>query len=184
MPKALSVAFGLLVIALGGAARADDGYLLQPGDLLAISVWKEPDLTQELLVRPDGAISMPLVGDVEASGHTTEQIRAAIDARLRAKYIPDPVVTVSVKMASGNQVYVLGKVNRPGPYPMSRPIDVLQVISLAGGATPFANLNAIRILRRQDGREVALHFRYKDVLHGRHLDQNIQLQGGDTVVVP
>jgi polysaccharide export outer membrane protein len=163
--------------------RAGNDYVLQPGDTLTVSVWKEPDLTGEQLVRPDGGISLPLVGNVDASGHTADQVRAAIDQRLR-KYIPDPAVTVSVKQAFGNQIFVLGKVTRPGQYPINRPVDVMQALSIAGGATPFAALNDIRVLRREGGKQISIPFHYHDVERGRRLEQNIVLQSGDTVVVP
>lgn len=163
--------------------RAADDYLLQPGDLLTISVWKEPDLTSDILVRPDGGISMPLVGAIAAAGHTVEDVRSEIDQRLR-KFIPDPAVTVIVKQTLGDQIFVIGKVNRPGQYPLNRPVDVMQALSIAGGATPFASLNGIRVLRRSGQSQLVMPFRYSDVLHGRNLTQNIVLQSGDTVVVP
>jgi polysaccharide export outer membrane protein len=169
--------------AAGSPAAAADSYLLQAGDVLVVAVWKEPELSLELLVRPDGGISMPLAGDIDAAGHSADQVRAVIDERLR-KFIPDPAVTVAVKAASGNQVFIVGKVNRPGQYPMNRPLDVMQVLSLAGGATPFASLNDIRVLRRDGGKEISIPFHYAQVESGRHLEQNIVLHGGDTVVVP
>jgi polysaccharide export outer membrane protein len=174
---------GLVFAAMGWPAGAAASYLLQPGDVLVVAVWKEPELSLELLVRPDGGISMPLAGDIDAAGRSTEQVRATIDERLR-KFVPDPSVTVAVKAASGNQVFIIGKVNRPGEYPMNRPLDVMQVLSLAGGATPFASLNDIRVLRREGERQVSIPFHYGDVESGRHLEQNIVLRGGDTVVVP
>jgi polysaccharide export outer membrane protein len=177
---ALSV-FGIFV--LGHAAAAADHYLLQPGDVLAVAVWKEPELTLEVLVRPDGGISLPLTGDIEAAGHTSEEVRATIYDRLH-KLIPDATVTVAVKQISGNQIYVIGKVNRPGPFSMNRPTDVMQALSLAGGTTPFAAVNDIHVLRRVGGQQQAIAFHYGDVESGRHLDQNILLQAGDTVVVP
>jgi len=158
-------------------------YLLQPGDLVDVSVWKEPDLTAELLVRPDGAITLPLAGQIEAAGHSVEEVRSTIDSRLR-KYIPDPAVTVVLKQALGNQIFVLGKVNRPGNYPIPRPIDVVQALSLAGGTTPFAAVNDIRVLRHQGSQQITLVFHYRDIEHGRRLQQNILLQSGDTVIVP
>jgi len=126
---------------------------------------------------------MPLAGELPAAGHTVEELRAAIDERLR-KFIPDPAVTVIVKQTLGNQIFVIGKVNRPGEYPIIRPVDVMQALSLAGGTTPFAALNDIRVLRRDGERQITMQFRYTDVEHGRALDQNILLRGGDTVVVP
>jgi len=158
-------------------------YRLQPGDVLAVSVWKEPELTGDVLVRPDGGISLPLTGEIEAAGRTGEEVRAIISERL-VKYIPSPAVAVSVKQALGNQIFVLGKVNRPGQFPMNRPMDVMQAISLAGGTTPFAALNDIHVLRREGQHETAIKFRYADVERGHNLAQNIVLRSGDTVVVP
>jgi polysaccharide export outer membrane protein len=169
------------------AVRAEDagvsGYKLQPGDVLTVVVWKETDLQSEVLVRPDGGISFALAGDLQAAGRTTEELRADLQGRVR-KLVPEAVVTVQVKMASGNRVYVIGKVNRPGDFALSRPIDVMQALSLAGGATPFADTNAIRVLHREGSRVSSIRFRYNDVAHGRHLEQNVVLQSGDTVVVP
>lgn len=160
-----------------------DSYIVQPGDTLLVTVWKETDLQGDVLVRPDGGMSFPLAGNVEASGHTVEQIRAILASRL-AKYIPDPVVTVAVKAASGSQIFVVGKVNHPGNFPLARPLDVMQALSLAGGATPFADVNDIRVLRREGEQQHVFRFRYDDVRRGRGLAQNIVLRSGDTVVVP
>ena len=180
----------LMLLMLCGHASADDpaaatiGYKLQPGDILSVDVWKEVDLKgDETLIRPDGGISFPLAGDLQAAGHTVAELTAMLETRIR-KFVPDAVVTVSVKTANGNRVYVIGKVNHAGDFPLNRPIDVMQAISLAGGATPFADTNAIRVLRREGNRETAIAFRYRDVERGRTLDQNILLQSGDTVVVP
>jgi polysaccharide biosynthesis/export protein len=159
------------------------GYLLQPGDVLQVTVWKETDLTSEVLIRPDGGMSFALAGEVQAAGHTVAELTAMLEKRIR-KYEPDAVLTVSIKLASGNRVYVIGKVNHPGDFPLNRPTDVVQALSLAGGATPFADTNGIRILRRNGDHQTAISFRYGDIEHGRRLDQNILLQSGDTVVVP
>lgn len=159
-------------------------YRLQPGDIVSISVWKEKDLETDALVRPDGGLSFPLVGDVAAAGHTLRDVRDVLAERLKP-YIPDPVVTVAIKEIGGDHVYVIGRVNRPGEYPFSQPIDVMQALSLAGGTTPFASLNHIVILHRDSGGEQhSLRFRYADVAHGRDLSQNVLLHSGDTVVVP
>jgi polysaccharide export outer membrane protein len=179
-----TLAFIWAILATAGAvARASDDYLLQPGDMLIVSVWKEPDLTSDMLVRPDGGITMPLTGEIAAAGHTVEEVRTAIDQRLR-KFIPDPSVTVIVKQTLGNQIFVIGKVNHPGQYPINRPVDIMQALSLAGGTTPFASVNDIRVLRRDGERQITMPFRYTDVEHGRALGQNILLRSGDTVVVP
>lgn len=167
------------------AANADGtpAYALQPGDVLAIGVWKEPDLQLEVMVRPDGGISFPLVGDLQAAGRSVDELRDLLTAGL-GKFIPDPTVTVAVRQIGGNRIYVLGKVNRPGEFTFTRPIDVMQALSLAGGATSFAALDDIRILRRDGDRQRALRFRYSEVEKGRALEQNILLLSGDTVVVP
>jgi len=148
-----------------------------------VVVWKETDLQSEVLVRPDGGISFALAGDMQAAGLTTDELRARLETRVR-RLIPDAVVTVQVKQASGNRVFVIGKVNHPGDFALIRPIDVMQALSLAGGTTPFADTDAIRVLHRDGSRQTSLRFRYSDVARGRHLEQNVLLQSGDTVVVP
>jgi polysaccharide biosynthesis/export protein len=158
-------------------------YLLQPGDVLQVTVWKETDLTAEVLVRPDGGLSFALAGDMQAAGHTVVELTGMLEKRIR-KFEPDAVVTVVVKAAAGNRVYVIGKVTHPGDFPLIRPIDVMQALSLAGGATPFADTDGIRILRRDGERLSSITFHYSDVERGRRLEQNILLQSGDTVVVP
>jgi polysaccharide export outer membrane protein len=160
------------------------GYLVRSGDVLQVSVWKEPELTRELLVRPDGGFSFPLAGQVRAQGRVVEDIEREIKARIE-RYIPEPVVTVAVLKTQGNKVHVVGKVNRPGEYVMSSETDVMQALSMAGGTNSFAALNDIMILRRQpDGAQMAIPFRYGDVEDGENLEQNILLQSGDVVVVP
>ncbi len=160
------------------------GYAIQPGDILEISVWKEEDLQREVLVRPDGRFSFPLAGEVDATGKTVGDLREEIAASLQ-KYIPDLIVTVSVKNILGNKVYVLGQVNRPGEFVVNPRVDVMQALSMAGGTTPFAALNDIVVLRRDgNGSQRAIRFAYKDVERGRSLDQNIVLNSGDVVVVP
>jgi polysaccharide export outer membrane protein len=184
VPKLLVSLFVSAGIAFAPAlAFAVDGYRVQPGDILTISVWKERDLQGDILVKPDGGVSFPLAGDVSADGKTTQELTEALAAKLK-RFIPDPVVTVSVKQIGGNRVYVLGKVNRPGEFMFSRPVDVMQALALAGGATPFAEVNDIRILRREAGVLRSLAFRYADVERGKELTQNVLLQSGDTVVVP
>jgi polysaccharide export outer membrane protein len=162
---------------------SSDHYALRAGDVVQISVWKETDLQSDVLIRPDGGISFPLAGELPAAGHTVAELTAELQTRIR-KFIPDAVVTGTVKAATGNRIYVLGKVNRPGDFPLTGPIDVMQALTLAGGATPFANLNGIRILRRDGERQTSIRFRYGDISRGRKLDQNILLKNGDTVVVP
>jgi polysaccharide export outer membrane protein len=178
----------LAIFLLSGASSlaaepGSQGYRLQPGDLLQVVVWKETDLQNEVLIRPDGGISFALAGDMQAAGLTTEELRSQLETRVR-KLVPGAVVTVSVKSPNGNRVFVIGKVARPGDFPLLRPIDVIQAISMAGGVTPFANTNNIRVLHREGQHQTSVRFRYSDVAKGRHLDQNILLQSGDTVIVP
>jgi polysaccharide biosynthesis/export protein len=177
------VAAAAVLPASTGQTIDDRAYRIQPGDVLVVAVWKERDLQGDILVRPDGGISFPLAGDIAAGGNTVVQLGDALAAKLK-RYIPDPVVTVAVKSIGGNRVYVLGKVNRPGEFAFSQPLDVMQALALAGGATPFAAVNDIRILRRNDNRLVAVEFQYAEVERGRRLEQNIVLRSGDTVVVP
>src|SRR5210317_1354192 len=155
------------------------GYLIQPGDVLEVSVWKEEDLQREVLVRPDGQISFPLVGDIDANGKTVSDLRAEITDRLQ-KYIPNLVVTVTVAQIMGKKIYVIGQVNNPGEFVVNPRVDVMQALSMAGGTTPFAKLGDIIILRRNsDGNQSAIRFRYNQVESGRSLDQNIMLNNGD-----
>ena len=168
----------------GAQVPTEAGYGIQPGDILEISVWKEPDLQREVLVRPDGGVSFPLAGDLVAKGRTVGELQAEVTARL-SRYIPDLVVTVTVKQIVGNKIYVIGQVNRPGEFVMNPRVDVLQALSMAGGLTAFASVNDMLVLRRgPDGGQRAFEFRYGDVVKGRSLEQNILLSGGDVVVVP
>lgn len=183
--------FSVLIIALSACGvvqaqenvAAGEAYEVQPGDLLFISVWKEPELQKEVLVRPDGAISFPLSGEINSKNKSAEQLRVELTDRL-SRYIPDLVVTVSVLEINGNKVFVIGQVNRPGEFIVNPRVDVMQALSMAGGTTPFADLKNIRILRRTKAGQIALEFRYDEVVRGRELEQNIILQSGDVVVVP
>jgi len=158
-------------------------YLVNPGDILSVSVWKEEGLQEEVLVRPDGKFSFPLAGDIKAQGHSIQQIRDKLTAEL-SKFIPDLVVSVSARQINGNKVYVIGQVNRPGEIIANPQVDVVQALSIAGGMNAFAELNDIKILRRVDGELKALDFRYLDIDKGKQLEQNVMLQAGDVVVVP
>jgi polysaccharide export outer membrane protein len=174
-------------LACCGVGRGEElsarGYKLQPGDVLIVSVWKETDLQNDVIIRPDGGMTFALAGELQAAGHTVAELTAMLEVQVR-KFVPDAVVTISIKATAGNRVYVIGKVNHPGDFPLNRPTDVMQALSLAGGATAFADTNRIRILRREGNHQASFSFRYGDVQKGRKLDQNILLQGGDTVVVP
>ena len=170
----------------GRGAAAENptaGYEVQPGDVLQVSVWKEPDLSQQVLVRPDGGFSFPLAGDVNALGKTVEQLRGELTERL-GKFIPDLFVTVAVQEINGNKVYVIGQVNEPGEFIVNPRVDVMQALSLAGGTTAFASPNDIFVLRRAGAAQRRLPFNFGDVVRGKQLEQNVLLRSGDVVVVP
>ena len=182
--------FGLLVsIGFGNVVYAQDAvepsnaYAVLAGDVLQVSVWKEPELQMEVLVRPDSAFSFPLAGDISTKGLSVVDLQMELTKRL-SRYISNPVVTVSVKDVLGNKIYIIGQVNKPGQFVVNPQVDVMQALSMAGGLTPFAATNDIRILRRTGSRQIAFSFKYNDVLKGRHLEQNVMLQAGDIVVVP
>jgi polysaccharide export outer membrane protein len=177
----VAILVGVALPALSLAQEA--GYMVKPGDGLEISVWKEPDLQGPVLVTPDGSFSFPLVGQVDARGKTVSELQQVITERL-AKFISDPVVTVSVREIRGNKVYVIGQVNRPGEFIVNPRVDVMQALSMAGGTTPFASLDDIRILRRDGPKQESLEFDYNAVARGKDLTQNIELRAGDIVVVP
>lgn len=158
-------------------------YLLGPEDMVKISVWKDEQLTQEVVVRPDGMISFPLVGDIPASGRTIEEVRLDLVKRL-GKFMPNPHVSVLATKLHSYKIYVTGRVNKPGEFLVGHYTDVLQALSLAGGLTPYAAENDIKVMRREKGAQKVFQFRYGDVRNGRALEQNILLQRGDVVVVP
>lgn len=158
-------------------------YLLGPEDMVKISVWKDEHLTQEVVVRPDGMISFPLVGDVPAAGSSVEDVRLELVKRL-SKFMPNPHVSVLATKIQSYKIYVTGRVNKPGEFLVGHYTDVLQALSLAGGLTPFAAENDIKVMRRENGEQKVYLFRYGDVRNGKGLERNILLQRGDVVVVP
>ena len=161
----------------------DPSYRIGPEDALEISVWKDETLKATALVRPDGGISFPLAGDLPVAGKTAAEVRDEIVKRL-ARFITEPEVTVAVVRVASYRVYVIGRVNKPGDIAVGRPIDVLQALSLAGGMTPFAAEDGIRIIRRVDGRQVSIPFDFTRVRKGGDLSQNITLRSGDVLLVP
>lgn len=184
MKKGLLTLLVVLVISSGIKVRAQTfSYILGPEDILEISVWKDESLTKQVIVRPDGKISFPLVGELQAAGRTVEDLRKEIVKKL-SEYISDPVVTVMVIGINSYKIYVVGKVNRPGEYKLGRKINVMQALAIAGGVTPFADLNDIGILRQEGDKQIRIKFNYKEVVKGKHLEQNIFLKSGDVIVVP
>lgn len=164
-------------------SSSNSGYLLAPGDVLDISVWQEESLQKQVLIAPDGSLSFPLAGVFQAAGKTLQEVEAELKKRLTS-YLSEPVVNVALLNNNGNVVFVIGKVNQPGQFVVQRPIDVMQALSMAGGLTPFADSDDIRILHRTPESLQVLEFDYDDVSTGTHLEQNIILAPGDTVVVP
>lgn len=158
-------------------------YRLGPEDILKIAVWKDESLTGEVVIRPDGYISFPLIGEVRAEGRTVEELKKEITLKI-APYVPDPNLSVMLLKVNSYKIYVVGKVGKPGEYQVGHYPDVMQALSMAGGLTPFAAENSIKILRREGEREEAIPFRYGDVKKGVSLEQNMILKPGDIVVVP
>lgn len=165
------------------ASEVDPSYRLGAEDVMLISVWKDEHLTKEVVVRPDGMFSFPLVGDVQAEDRTVDEIRVDLVKRL-IKYIPNPNVSVAVIKVLSYKIYVVGRVTKPGEYLIGHYTDVLQALSLAGGLTPFAAENDIKVIRRIKGHQQTFPFRYGDVRKGNDLEQNILLHRGDVVMVP
>jgi polysaccharide biosynthesis/export protein len=159
------------------------GYVLGTDDVLTIVFWRDKDMSAEVVVRPDGRITLPLVNDVQAAGLTPEQLRERVTAEA-GKYVENPSVTVVVKQINSLRVYITGQVAKPGVYPLTAPTTVLQLISLAGGLHEFAKSKDIVITRTEGGTPQLLRFNYRDVLKGKNLKQNIELKPGDTVLVP
>src|SRR5712692_9974583 len=164
-------------------ATADSTYVIGPEDMLDISVWKEPDVSRAVPVRPDGRISLPLIHDVEAAGMSPQQLAGSVAEKLR-KYLNDPQVTVIVTAINSQRVFVLGEVLRAGAFSLLPGMTVLQALSSAGGFTTFAGVKKIRVVRSRNGKQVELPFNYREVLKGDRQDQNIKLEPGDTIMVP
>ena len=178
-----------MVVAASEAGEIDatpvisDSYQIGPGDQLNISVWKEDDLDLDVLVRPDGGVTFPLIGEIMAGGMTTKELSEIFAEKLK-RYIPQPSITIRVLRTSSNKVYVIGKVIRPGEFVATGYLDVLQALTLAGGLTPYADSDEIKIIRRTDTGTVVKLFDYDEVVSGERLEMNIILKSGDTIVVP
>ena len=165
------------------SATDDPDYEIGPGDVINISVWKEPDLSGTVPVRPDGKVSLPLLSDVPAAGVTPAKLAASITERLR-HYLTDPRVTVIVTATNSRRIYLIGEVVRPGAIPMLPNMTVLQALSTVGGFSQFANVKKMYVLRNEYGKQTKLPVNYKAAISGQAPDQNIVLKAGDTIVVP
>ena len=167
--------------ASGMAVPAD--YTIGQEDVLNIVFWREPDMSSEVVVRPDGKISLPLINEVVALGLTPAQLRATLTEQAK-KLIADPNVSVVVKQINSRKVFITGNVERPGPYPLGGPTTVLQLIALAGGLRGYADSKHIVIMRTDKGVSASLPFNYNDISKRKNLHQNVELKPGDTVIVP
>lgn len=167
-----------------GAKHVDDDYVIGPSDVLAVNVWKDAELSRTVLVRPDGRISLPLIGELEVSGLTALKVQELISQKL-GPYISKPQVTVIVTEVRSRTYTVVGKIAHPGSFELGKPTTILDAIAISGGFQDFAKTNKIYVIRRaEDGSQTRLPFDYKKVIGGQKADENINLKNGDTVVVP
>ena len=158
-------------------------YVIGPGDVLDISVWKEQALTKLVTVLPDGKISFPLIGPITAGGKTLYQLSKELEKKL-ARFVPDLNLSVLVHQVNSYMVYVIGRVNKPGRFVLNANIDVMQALAMAGGLNPFAEQGNVKIFREAPGGKKIFEFDYNDVANGKKLEQNIMLKRGDMIVVP
>jgi polysaccharide biosynthesis/export protein len=161
-------------------------YEIGPEDVLEVLVWRNEALSKTVTVRPDGKISLPLIGDVQVAGQTADQVREAITAQLKAYYKEPPQVSLIVQEVNSYVIYIMGEIQRPAQYVVKRGTTFLQAIALAGGFTPFASTNDIFVLRRgqENNGQTALRIRYKDIFTGKYQENNILLKPGDTIIIP
>ena len=158
-------------------------YVIGPDDVLVIVVWREKDMSAEVVVRPDGKISLPLVNDVQAAGLTPDQLRQQLTVAAN-KFVEDPTITVVIKAINSRKVFITGMVAKPGPYPLMGPTTILQLLAVAGGVLEFADSEEISLVRTENGTPVSYKVNYKELARGKNLKQNIELKPGDTIVVP
>ena len=170
-------------IAADGNGSLPAAYVIGCGDILEISVWKEPDLAKRTIVLPDGHISFPLIGLVRAEGLTLDQLKNEIEQKIR-RYVPHPNLTVAVHQINSLYIYIVGKVHNAGRFELNANVDVLQALAMAGGLNPFAKKSKIKIFRKNSDHTTIFDFNYDQVAEGKYLDQNIVLQRGDVIVVP
>jgi polysaccharide export outer membrane protein len=201
--KVVTAAFAVMVLAGPAAAQSTppsatppgparvpaeapvtpEDYVIGPNDLLTISFWRDDTMTTDVLVRPDGRITLPLLNDIMAAGLTPEALGARI-TEAATKFLPDPSVVVIPKQINSRMVFITGMVGKGGPYPLMQPTTVMQLIAMAGGVSEWAKEDRIVILRSEGGKELRFRFNYKQVLEGKNPQQNILLKPGDTVIIP
>jgi polysaccharide biosynthesis/export protein len=184
---------GPVPVSAGDLADASEGvvsvintgpeYIIGPGDVLDISMWKDEALTRQVVVLPDGKISFPLAGQLQAGGRSLRELRQDLEEKIKP-YVPEPVLSVEVRQVNSMLIYVIGRVNTPGRFTLNTNITVLQGLAIAGGLNPFARRAKIRVVREENGKSVTFLFNYDDVVEGKHFEQNIELKRGDLIVVP
>ncbi|MBA3035272.1 MAG: polysaccharide export protein [Desulfobacterium sp.] len=163
---------------------AGENYMIGNGDVLEVMTWKEPDFSrEEVLVRTDGKISLPILNDIQASGKTTLELKSDIEAKLK-DYIASPVVTVTIRNPGSQKFYVLGEVSRTGEYGLTKSLTVLQAFALAGGFTEWASKNEIILLRNENGADKIIRINYKSIIRGDELSKNLKIKADDTIIVP
>jgi len=184
MLSVVRISFALfLTVVLNGTAFASERYSLNAGDILNISVWNEEALQKEVAILPDGMISFPLAGELMAQGKSVTEIQAEVTTKLE-EYLAEPVVTVSVTAVNGNIVNIMGKVLKPGAFTMTKNIDVLQALSLAGGLSPYAEENNIIVIRRNGTKQQIIPVHYASIKKGQDLVTNVIIKSGDVIVIP
>jgi polysaccharide export outer membrane protein len=166
-----------------GSLALSKDYLIGAGDVLGLEVWKDPNLTRNLVVLSDGKVNVPLIGEVIAADRTISDLKKEMEKRL-SKFVPDPVITLEVKECNSLFIYVLGRVNSPGRFALDSSVNVLQGLAMAGGLNPFANRNQIKIFRTESGKKRVIPFRYDDVTKDELTEDNIDLKRGDVIYVP
>jgi polysaccharide biosynthesis/export protein len=170
-------------VALPAGTAVPPDYVIGADDILTIVFWREKDLSSDVVVRPDGRISIPVLQDIHAAGLTPEQLRDSL-TKTAERFVEDPNVTVIVKEINSRRVFITGQVAKPGPYNVTSPMTVVQLIAFAGGLLEYADGKNVRVMRTENGSPMSYRFNYKEVREGKNLKQNIQLQPGDTVIVP
>jgi polysaccharide export outer membrane protein len=170
-------------VSTGPSVPVPADYVIGPEDVVGVLFWREPEMSGDVTVRPDGMISLPLLGDIRAVGLRPEALSAEVQ-KAAGRYLSDANATIVVRQINSRRVFITGEVRSPGAYPLTGPRTVLQLIALAGGLSEYADGDQITVMRAEGSAARTLKFNYKEVSKGRRLDQNVQLQPGDTVVVP
>jgi polysaccharide export outer membrane protein len=163
--------------------QKNEPYIIGQGDILWISIWKNPDLTKEVIVLPDGTITFPLIGELKADGKTVLELKTSMEDKLK-KFISNPVLTIMVQDPGSMFFYVVGKVNQPGKFVLKDNVSILQSLAMSGGPNPFADSDDIKVLRKEGDKTLIFNFNYNKVIKGKYLEQDIMLKRGDIVVVP